>query len=137
MKIIAKLLLLLPVIVLTGAATEVTYQYPQRPIFVIQSVECIRTTSGSDTDTVYISRQPEGARYPKGTFTMSAGEKANVGRYFYPKAPGSIALYEEDSLTADDEIGKFNFTTAEKSGTYVITMTGDGAEYRVTIQVRN
>jgi hypothetical protein len=45
-------------------------------------------------------------------------------------------LYEADFVTGDDVIGEFAYNLRETSGTYTVTMDGDGGEYIVTIAVR-
>jgi len=119
-----------------GGATEVDYEPSRYPVFIVESIECLDATSGSSRDSIYLSQQPGGARYPRGTYSMSAGDKEMVGEYFFPTKPGELVLYEADTVTSDDVIGVFEYNLREASGTYTITMDGDGAEYIVTIEVR-
>lgn len=129
-------LVLLATIVL-GGASQISFQSARNPVFIIESVECKQVTSGSSTDTVYLARNTGSDRYPNTSLSMRAGSKKKVGSYFYPNKPGYLALYEEDSFTGDDEIGRFTYTLGEKSGTYKVRMVSDSAEYIVTILVRN
>ena len=131
-----KLLALPAAALLLGGASEVDYQPSRTPIYVVESIECIEATSGSSNDSIYLSQQPGGKRYPRDSYSMSAGDKEQVGEYFYPDKPGKLVLYEADSFTADDTIGEFKYNLRETSGTYTITMTGDGAKYLVTVEVR-
>lgn len=136
MTINLKFILLASAPFMLGAASTTSYAPPQSPVYVVESIECVKATSGSDTDSIYISQQPDGRRHPNGSFSMSAGDKTAVGYYFFPSAPGELVLFEDDSFTSDDEIGRFKYHLGEKSGTYTVTMTGDDAEYIVTIEVR-
>jgi hypothetical protein len=119
-----------------SGATQVDYVPSRSPIYVVESIECIEATSGSSSDSVYLSQQPGGLRIPRQSFSMSAGDKQVVGEYFYPEKPGKLKLYEADFLTGDDKIGEFAYDLRETSGTYTVTMTGDGGEYIVIISVR-
>lgn len=136
MTIIQKLALAATAPLLLGAASTTTYQPSQFPIYVVESVECIQATSGSSTDSVYLSRQPDGVRINDRNYSMSAGSKKDVRQYFYPRQPGTLVLMEDDSFTGDDEIGRFKYHLGEASGTYTVNMQGDGGEYIVTISVR-
>lgn len=119
-----------------GGASSVDYAPSRAPIYVVESIECIDATSGSSSDSIYLSQQPGGLRMPTGTYAMSAGDRQVVAEYFYPDAPGRLVLYEADFVTGDDVIGEFAYNLRETSGTYTVTMDGDGGEYIVTIAVR-
>ncbi|MGJ8560652.1 MAG: hypothetical protein ACSHX3_10485 [Litorimonas sp.] len=136
MKTSLKLIMLASAPFMMAAASTTTYAPPKSPVYVVQSIECVQPTSGSDSDSIYISQRPDGARFPNRNFSMSAGDKNKVGYYFFPSTPGELVLFEDDTITDDDEIGRFKYHLGETSGTYTVTMKGDGGEYIVTIEVR-
>jgi hypothetical protein len=136
MKTSLKLIILASAPFMMAAASTTTYAPPNSPVYVVESIVCVQPTSGSDSDSIYIARNPDGVRFPNRSYSMSAGDKTNVGYYFFPSTPGELVLFEDDTITDDDEIGHFKYHLGEKSGTYTVTMKGDGGEYIVTIEVR-
>jgi hypothetical protein len=131
-----KLALLAAAPIMLVGATKVDYQPSRDPVYIVESIECVKATSGSSEDSIYLNQQPGGVRYPARTYSMSAGDKEDVGGVFYPTKPGKLVLYEADTFTGDDRIGEFKYDLREVSGTYTVTMDGDGAKYIVTVQVR-
>ena len=119
-----------------GGGTTVDYAPSRAPVYIVESIECVDSTSGSSRDSIYVSQQPNGVRIPRGSYSMSAGDKQVVGEYFYPESAGKLVLYEADGFTGDDKIGQFSYNLRETSGTYTVTMDGDGGNYIVVIEVR-
>ena len=109
------------------------------PKLLLISVKAIRPTSGSNTDTVYL-KLSNNKRYPLGqikTQTMQAGTIWRPNFFTSASERGSIVLFEADSVTSDDEIGRITIKGSEKPGSYKKRMTGDGSIYEVTYEVRH
>jgi uncharacterized protein YigE (DUF2233 family) len=133
-----KFFLLFPIVLFLCAASKIDYKPSSGPIIVITSVTCVSPTSGSSTDDVYL-RNSDGTVFPQGAArfkTMSAGQTWKLAKFIYPKSDGYIALFEDDTISADDEIGRFKYSLRDVSGRYTVKMTGDSADYVVVFEIR-
>ena len=108
--------------------------YP--PNIQIVSIRCIRPTVGSDQDQVYIGLFTSRGNLGKKSETrkMKAGDVWNPNFKAY-LVKGTLQLLESDIIGSDDRIGIFYQDASVGGGQYVRKMTGDGAEYVVTVEV--
>ncbi|MCP4183590.1 MAG: hypothetical protein GY761_09775 [Hyphomicrobiales bacterium] len=108
------------------------------PNVVILSVRCIRPTTGSDEDLIYLSVENENGDL----INKSRKRRMKAGDSWDPKfgvrvsKTSYLALMEDDTFSSDDLIGYFKYQKSRRAGQYVETMKGDGGEYEVVIEVK-
>lgn len=111
------------------------------PKLLVISVKAVRATSGSNADDIYMllndnQRYPKSQATNKAVYAIMTGQTWNPNIHVSAVTVGSIRLMEADTITDDDEIGRINISGAELSGSYTKQLTGDGAIYDVTYEIR-